>query len=88
MDRETLFDEFHSNNIVSIVPLYSAPLVPLNSAHKGQWRGASMFTLINVWINGWVNNREAGDLRHRRGHYDIIVMSYGLLFTNRTDILS
>ena len=22
-----------------------------------------MFSLICVWINGWVNNREAGDLR-------------------------
>ena len=26
------------------------------------------------WINGWVNNREAGDLRCHRTHYDIIVM--------------
>ena len=33
-----------------------------------------MFTLICVWINGWVNNREAGDLRRYRGHYDVIVM--------------
>ena len=24
----------------------------------------------------WVNNREAGDLRRYRGHYDVIVMSY------------
>ena len=42
--------------------------------HKGQWRGALMFTLICVWINGWVNNHEAGDLRRYRVHYDIIVM--------------
>ena len=48
--------------------------VPVNSPHKGQWRGALMFTLICVWINGWVNNREAGDLRRYRGHYDVIVM--------------
>ena len=27
-----------------------------------------------VWINGWVNNREAGDLRRHRGHYDVNVM--------------
>ena len=33
-----------------------------------------MFSLIYVWINGWVNNREAGDLRRYRGHYDVIVM--------------
>ena len=38
----------------------------VNSPHKGQWRGALMFSLICVWINGWVNNREAGDLRRYR----------------------
>ena len=42
---------------------------------KGQWRGALMFSLICVWINGWVNNREAGDLRGYRAHYDITVMA-------------
>ena len=47
---------------------------PVNSPHKGQWRGALMFALICVWINGWVNNREAGDLRRHRAHYDVIVM--------------
>ena len=30
--------------------------------------------MIRVWINGWVNNREAGDLRRHRVHYDVIVM--------------
>ena len=44
------------------------------SSHKGQWRGALMFSLIWTWINGWVNNREAGDLERRRVHYDITVM--------------
>ena len=47
---------------------------PVNSPHKGQWRGALMFSLICVWINGWVNNREAGDLRCYHTHYDVIVM--------------
>ena len=47
---------------------------PVNSPHKGQWRGALMFSLICAWINTWVNNREAGDLRRHRAHYDIIVM--------------
>ena len=47
----------------------------VNSPHKGQWRGAFMFTLICVWINGCVNNREAGDLRRYRVHYDITLMS-------------
>ena len=49
---------------------------PVNSPHKGQWRGALMFSLICVWINDWVNNREAGDLRCYRAHYDVIVMGY------------
>ena len=48
--------------------------VPVNSPHKGQWRGALMFSLIYAWINDWVNNREAGDLRRQRGHYGVIVM--------------
>ena len=48
---------------------------PVNSPHKGQWRGALMFTLIGARINGWVNNCEAGDLRHNRAHYDVIVMN-------------
>ena len=34
-----------------------------------------MFSLICVWINGWVNNRKAGDLRRYGAHYDVIVMS-------------
>ena len=32
--------------------------VPVNSPHKGQWRGALMFSLIYAWINDWVNNRD------------------------------
>ena len=47
---------------------------PVNSQHKRQWRGALMFSLICVWINGWVNNHEAGDLRRYRVHYDVTVM--------------
>ena len=47
---------------------------PVNSPHKGQWRVALMFSLICVWINGWVNNRGAGDLRRYHAHYDVTVM--------------
>ena len=32
-----------------------------------------MFSLICVWINDWVNNREDGYLRRYRRHYDVIV---------------
>ena len=30
-----------------------------------------MDSLICAWINGWVNNRDAGDLRRHRNHYDV-----------------
>ena len=65
---------------------------PVNSPHKGQGRGALMVSMICGRINGWVNNREAGDLRRYRAHYDVIVMiwetnlelssSFHLLFLN------
>ena len=51
---------------------------PVNSPHKDQWRSALMFSLICAWINGWVNNREAGDLRRHRIHYDVSIMVYWL----------
>ena len=60
---------------------------PVNSPHKGQWRGALMFSLMCTWMNGWVNNREAGDLRRHRAHYDVIVMiqKYHTGSTDRKD---
>ena len=48
---------------------------PVNSPHKGQWRGALTFSLICAWVNGWVNTREAGDLRCHRAGYDVTVIS-------------
>ena len=30
----------------------------VNSPHKSQWDGASTFSLICAWTNGWVNNGE------------------------------
>ena len=47
---------------------------PVKSPHKGQWRGALIFSLICAWIHGWVNNGEAGDLRRHQTQYDVIVM--------------
>ena len=47
---------------------------PVNSLHKDQWRGALMFSWICAWINNWVNDCEAGDLRRHRAHYDVILM--------------
>ena len=54
--------------------LRGIPWSPVNFPHKSQWHGALMFCLICVWINGWVNNREAGELRRHHAHYDVTVM--------------
>ena len=48
---------------------------PVNSPHKGQWRGALMFSLICTWING--------DLRRHRAHYDVTVMIFNIEDTRR-----
>ena len=47
---------------------------PVDSPHKGQWREIFMFYLIYASRNGWANNRDAGELRRHRAHYDVIVM--------------
>ena len=59
---------------------------PVNSPHKGQWRGALMFTLIYARINGWVNKREAGDLGRNRAHCDVIVMLHSSFMYNEVDV--
>ena len=56
--------------------------VPGEFPHKGQWRGALMFSLICVWINDWVNNGEAGNFRCYPAHYDVTVMYYMQDFNN------
>ena len=46
--------------------------IPLTKASDAElW----CFLWSAPWINGWVNNRKAGDLRRHRAHYDVIVMS-------------
>ena len=49
---------------------------PVNSPHKGQWRGALVFSLIN--------NRDAGDLRCNYANYNVTV----IYFLLRTDYLN
>ena len=56
---------------------------PVNSLHKGLWRGALMCSLICSWTNSWANHRDTCDLRRHYPHYDVIVMnavvSYGFV---------
>ena len=48
--------------------------LPVNSPHKGQGRGALMFSLICTSTNGWANNRDAGGLRRHRANYNVTAM--------------
>ena len=50
---------------------------PVNSPHKGQWRGALMFSLICAWTISWGNNGDASDLRRHHAHYDVTVIEEG-----------
>ena len=55
----------------------------VNCPYNGQWRGALMFSLVYGWINGLVNNRDAGDLRRHRAHYDVIVILFIFCYKER-----
>ena len=50
----------------------------VDSPHKGQRRGALIFSLICIWTNGWANKREAGISRRQCTHYDVTVMELGI----------
>ena len=65
----------HQMETLSALLAICAGNSPVNSRHKGQWRGALKFSLICAWINGWVNNLNAGDLRRHCTHYDVTVMT-------------
>ena len=48
-------------------------------ASQSHWRRALIFSSICGWTNGWVNNRDAGDLRRRSAYYDVTVMNQRLV---------
>ena len=49
---------------------YRSPVNPPTKASDAElW----CFHWSLPWINGWVNNHEAGDLRRHRAHYDVIL---------------
>ena len=59
----------------ALLALWAGHRSPVSYPHKGQWRGALMFSLICTLINAWVNNREAGDLIRHRAHYGVIIIN-------------
>ena len=46
----------------------------VDSPHIRQWRESLIFSLICVWTNDSENNRDAGDFRRHRAHYDVTVI--------------
>ena len=59
----------------ALLALYEGnPPVTGGFPHIGQRHGALVLSLMCAWINSWVNNREAGDLRRYRALYDVSVM--------------
>ena len=44
---------------------------PVDSPHRGQWRGALMFSLMCAWRNGWPNHRDASNLIRHSAHCDV-----------------
>ena len=64
--------QLHDDIIFRVTgPLWSCENSPLTIKAGG---GGLIFSLICAWINDWVNNRDAGDLRFHRAHCDISVM--------------
>ena len=55
---------------------------PVNLPHKGQWRGALMFSLICAWTNGCTNNPESDDLRQHHAYCDVTVMTAAIIWLN------
>ena len=75
----------------------NSPVTSEFPAQRPVMRSFFMFSLICAWINSWVNNCEAGDLRCHCTQFDVIVMKlhpeklhtvcYGFMLYHLTHIL-
>ena len=57
---------------------------PVASPHKGQCRGAWMFSSICTWANSWANNRVTCEMRRHRAYYDLTMMIHRKPVVSRT----
>ena len=53
---------------------------PLATGGFPSQRLMTMFSVIYAWTNGWGNNRDVGDLRHGRAHYDVTVLGWKIIY--------
>ena len=85
-------DEFHSGWITHVWNIRWHSIADIWLYHKGElsthddvikwkhfprhWPFVRGIRRSPLWINGWVNDREAGDLKRYRTHYDVTAMSF------------
>ena len=65
----------------------NSPVTGELSTRRPVTRSFDVF-FVRSWINGWVNNGEAGDLRCHRAQHDVIVMICGALFIDADGVKS
>ena len=65
-----IHDDVTNGNIVRV----TGHRLPVDSPHKGQCSGTSMFSLICALTNDWAKTRDAGHLRRHRAYYDVTVI--------------
>ena len=63
------------NQLKILNKIYQTYLVSTTPLTKASDAELWYFLWSVPWINGWVNNREAGDMRDHRAHYNVIVMA-------------
>ena len=70
-------DDVHQRETFSTLLALCVGNSPLTGEFPAQRPVAWSFSVFMfcTWINGWVRNRVAGELRCYRTHYDVIVMS-------------
>ena len=62
--------------------IFRLPVTNEFPARRPVTRSLDVFSFICAWINGWVNNREAGDLRRSSAHCDVIVICMAVFTPN------
>ena len=66
---------FHARH--DTVPGHDDQIEPFSASfHKGQCRGALMFSMKCPWTIGWANSRDAGDLRRHGGNITVMAVAF------------
>ena len=72
----TKFDKFPSISALLAICAGNSPVTGEFPAQRPVTQSFDVFfDLCLNWMNDWVNNREAGDLRRHRAHYDVTIMN-------------